>query len=187
MIIYRLNCYFRKPYGTCVKDIKSYQSLESVLARRSFSLNTLHKYSQKHCMQLCLNDFLVLTKNVTLDMFQDETKPYKSATAVFREIGTEKFWNNHILVAKCLKDCPIECHTSFYTLATSQASYSNALYQNYVKVFYDYTNKKALATHNFTDWTDMDKKTLSVNIFYRVTLLVVLIWSTGNFIFINFL
>ena len=158
--------YLRKPYGNCIENVNSKQNLESDLAIRTFY--KFGNYSLKNCFLTCLNDFLNFCCNVSLQQFRNQTGNFKNADVITIEIQSKNFWNNHTLVKSCNDDCPIECLTVDYSLTTSQASYPNNAYQNVMKTFFTYRIGQAPNYYNFTDFTDLERKTLAVNIFYRV-------------------
>ena len=85
---------------------------------------------------------------------------------------TRIFYDDSTSVLSCLAQCPIECHLVEYSLSSSHAEYPTDAYKRILK---DFLTTPTISNNpelfNVSNITELEKKILSVNVFYKVSVL----------------
>ena len=128
-----------KPYGDCIKDLKSVDSYESECYKKSFSNEKMYTFYD--CANMCLQKFvgekcgfqvIELGKSYYNQMknqsFLTLTDPVEKNCAVSILLN---FKNSTFYLDNC--DCPVECESFGYTYTLSYANYPTDSYANFIK------------------------------------------------------
>ena len=84
---------------------------------------------------------------------------------------TPIFYDDSTSVLSCLAQCPIECHLVEYSLSSSHAEYPTDAYKRILEDFLKTPTIYNLKPLKFSNITELEKKILSVNVFYKVSVL----------------
>ena len=151
-----------KPYSDCIIDTSSPNSFDSNLYKSTF--NSIKVYRQKFCLQLCYQEYLIEKCNcsdINVPTLSGVDQPCLDEESLNCALARyNEFYTGTNLNQKCIDECPQECNSVNFNLATLQADYPSKFYSELIIAANNNSSR------NLTTYEDVKTSTLSVNIYY---------------------
>ena len=130
--LYRLE----SPYSSCIKNIQSFDELDSDLYRSMFTVLNMTTYRQKTCYQLCLQNHIISSCGCA-DAFLPNILTNVSNCMSLRSINcitrSRTYYFEKEIKYFCEQQCPVECDSEEYDMSWSQARYPTVYQTNYLR------------------------------------------------------
>lgn len=153
-----------KPYSDCIMNVDSPSSFDSFLYRTTVQLTKT--YRQKYCLQLCYQQFLERSCNCSdaaLPATSSNLEPCNELVKILCAYSIYANFTNTPRFSSCFDDCPLECKSVQYNLATSQSEYPSLFYGDFLIRSDKILNN---SSRNFSNYAQLKETILSVNVFY---------------------
>lgn len=129
------------------------------------TMSRYNKYSTYNCEQLCLNEYVLKKTSHNMQQFRNPSE-IVSIDNLYGIIGEiQEFYKQQNETQYCKQQCPMACDFKEYSTTTAHALYPSVFHQELIRTFFKNRNGTTLHNYNFTD---LEKTSLAVNIFYKV-------------------
>lgn len=126
-----------------------------------------NKYSTYNYEHFCLNDYILKESMHNMQQFRNASE-IVIIDDLYGFIGEiETFYTRQNETQYCKQQCPMACDFKEYSTTTAHALYPLVFHQEMIRKFFEIRNGTTLHNYNFTD---LEKTSLAVNIFYKVNM-----------------
>lgn len=163
-LMYRLDA----PYSKCIKNLRSVNSFDSKYYKAIFNSLNMTSYSQKVCLKLCLQDY-ILNKCDCLDpslpnIYLNRMVFCQNVTTLECADQSRTNYYNNMYESSYCQGCPPECDSIQFRKTISSSRYPTYYYLNYM--MHKTNIKEKIDNPEFCNENNITKSTVILNIYF---------------------